>query len=90
MTRHQDSTAITRMACAILFIAFTYVYLRFYQADVLAMAQHILSDGVTSYQRDVGAVLLTLILSLLAWGVYALTKLKDYTHALVYFPRSCC
>lgn len=86
MTRHQDSTAITRVACAILFIVFTYVYLRFYQADVLAMAQHILSDGVTSYQRDVGAVLLTLILSLLAWGVYALTKLKDYTHALVYFP----
>ena len=31
-------------------------------------------------------LLLTLILSLLAWGVYALTKLKDYTHALVYFP----
>lgn len=86
MAQHQDSTAITRVVCAILFIAFTYVYLRFYQADVLAMTQHILSDGVTSYQRDIGAILLSLILSLLAWGVYALTQLKDYTHALIYFP----
>lgn len=86
MTRYQDSAAITRVACAILFIIFTYVYLRFFQADVLAMAQHTLSGGVTSYQRDVGAVLLTLVLSLLAWGVYALTKLRDYAHALVYLP----
>lgn len=86
MIRLQDSTAITKMACAILFIVFTYVYLRFFQADVLAMAQHTLSGGVTSYQGEVGAVLLTVVLSLLALGVYALTKLEGYTHALVYFP----
>lgn len=86
MIRIKNSTAITQVACAILFVLFTFLYLRFYQADVLMMAQHILSGGNTNYQPLVGAILITLTLSLLALGVYALTRLRGYTHALVYFP----
>ena len=39
MKNKRSSTAKMQIACAIIFITFTYVYLAFYQADVLAVAQ---------------------------------------------------
>lgn len=53
---------------------------------MLAMAQHVLSGGVTTYNRIVGAVLITLLLFLLQRVVYALTGLYRRSHALTYFP----
>ena len=38
MKNKRSSTAKMQIACAIIFITFTYVYLAFYQADVLAVA----------------------------------------------------
>ncbi len=43
MKNKRSSTAKMQIACAIIFITFTYVYLAFYQADVLAVAQHVFS-----------------------------------------------
>lgn len=86
MIRMNNSTTITQVVCAILFISFTFLYLYLYQAEVLMMAQHVLSGGSTSYQPLVGAVLITIVLSLLPLGIYALTHLRGYAHALVYFP----
>ena len=48
-----------RVMCAILFLCFSFLYLYEYQADVLAVAQHVLSDGQTHYNRTIGAVLIT-------------------------------
>ena len=83
-TKH--STAVVKTACAIVFLLFTFFYLYYFQADILAMAQHVLSHGKTHYNRTVGAVLITLVLYLLQMGVYALTKLEWRAHALTYFP----
>ena len=85
-TTGKHSTAVVKTACAIVFLLFTFFYLYFYQADILAMAQHVLSHGKTHYERTVGAVLITLVLFLLQMGVYALTKLEWRAHALTYFP----
>ena len=38
-----------RMACAVLFVLFTFCYLFFYQADILTVGQHILSGGGCAY-----------------------------------------
>lgn len=75
-----------RVTCAVLFLVFTFVYLYDYQADILAVGQHVLSDGQTHYDRTIGAILITLILYLLHLAVFGLTCLSKRTHALTYFP----
>ena len=81
-----DSTVTVKVACAVVFIAFSFLWLHFFQADALSVAQHVLSGGQTHYNRLVGAILITLLLQLLQMGVYSLTRLQKRTHALTYFP----
>ena len=72
--------------CAGIFCAFTFCYIFFYQADVLALAQHVLSEGVTHFNRSVGAVLITLALYLIHIPVRQLTRLTKRAYALNFFP----
>lgn len=82
----RNSTTVIKAVCAIVFSIFSFVYLYFHQADLLAMSQHYLSGGATSYDKLIGAVLITVVLLLLQTGVYAVTRLQHHTHALTYFP----
>ena len=77
---------LMKMVCAILFLIFTFCFLYCYQADILTVAQHVLSKGQTHYNRTIGAVLITIVLYLLQLGVCSFTKLDHRTHALTYFP----
>uniref|UniRef100_A0AB33J0K8 Uncharacterized protein n=1 Tax=Prevotella sp. GTC17259 TaxID=3236795 RepID=A0AB33J0K8_9BACT len=83
---YTNSTVVVRMICAIVFLLFTFLYLYSFQADVLAVAQHVLSKGQTHYNREVGAVLITSVLWLIQLGIYFWTKLDGKVHALTYFP----
>lgn len=85
MKNVNDSTA-TRVVCAILFLTFTYVFLRYYEGDMLVVEQHIASGGKTHYEYLIGAVLLTLFLFLIQVGAAALTRLRGIFHAVTYFP----
>ena len=85
-TDKKNSTIFMKSTCAILFLTFTFVYLYFYQADILAAGQHVLSGGQTHYDRTIGAVLITALLYLLQLVVYGLTHLSKQAHALTYFP----
>lgn len=82
----KNSTALLRIVCAILFFLFTFVYLYLYQSDVLAAAQHVLSDGQTHYEKTVGTVIIMVALYLLHIGVLGITRLTKAAHALTYFP----
>ena len=86
MEKKRNSTTKMRLTCAIVFIIFTYLYLRCYQAEVLAVAQHELSHGLTTYNYTLYPILTTLVLYLLHLGVYAATRVKKMFHALTYFP----
>ena len=81
-----DSTVTVKAASAVVFAVFTFLWLYFFQADVLFYGQHVLSGGVTTYNRTVGAVLITLLLWLLQLGVYCLTRLSKKAYALTFFP----
>lgn len=72
--------------CAGLFCLFTFCYIFFYQSDILALGQHVLSEGLTHFNRSVGAVLLTIALYLIHIPVRQLTQLKKRAYALNYFP----
>lgn len=86
MNGKRNSTTKMRLTCAIIFIVFTYLYLSCYQADILAVAQHKLSDGLTSYNYTLSPIVATLVLFLLQLGVFAITRVKKMFHALTYFP----
>lgn len=86
MDKKRNSTTRMRLTCAIIFVVFTYLYLNCYQADILAVAQHELSAGLTTYNYSLSPLLTTLVLFLLQLGVYAATRVKKMFHALTYFP----
>lgn len=81
-----NSTIIIRVVCAIVFVMFSFAWLFFFQSDVLAMTQHVLSGGLTHYDRLTGAVIITAVLYVLQLLVYSLTRLKKRGHALTYVP----
>lgn len=60
--RLQRDKAFVSLVCTVLFAGFAFCYLYFYQDALLMAAQHLLSNGMTSYNRTVGAVTITLIL----------------------------
>lgn len=81
-----SSTVSIRLMCAIVFMAYSFTYLFCFQADVMAVAQHVLSNGLTHYNPIVGAVVITLVLQILQLLVYAFIRLRKRSHALTYFP----
>ena len=82
----KNGTIIMRVMCAIFFLLFTFLYLFEYQADILAVTQHVLAHGVTHYNRIIGAVLLTIILWVLQLVIFGLSGLSRRFHALTYLP----
>lgn len=83
---NNGSGALVKVLCAAAFLLFVFFYLYFFQADMLAMMQHVLSGGQTHYNRAVGAVLITLLLFLVQVGVRRMTSLSGVFYALTYFP----
>lgn len=81
-----SSTLTIRAMCAIVFVVFSLCWLFFFQPDVMAMTQHVLSGGLTHYNKVVGALIITAVLFLLQFAVYSFTRLKKRTHALTYVP----
>ncbi len=75
-----------RLTCAIVFILFCLSYLYCFQGGVLAVAQHVLSEGMTSYNYTLAPLLITLVLFLIQVGVYSLTHVRRRFHGLTYFP----
>jgi hypothetical protein len=83
----KDSSTITiRVMCAIVFVLFTWGWLYHFQADALAMTQHVLSGGLTHYNRIVGAVIITVVLMILQLIIHKTVKLHKRFHALTYGP----
>ena len=80
------STFSIQLMCAIVFVVFSFCWLYFFQADILMMTQHVMSDGLTRYQPLVGAVLITLVLGAIQFIVYAFVPLTMRSHALTYLP----
>lgn len=83
---NRSNSTLARYACAIAFILFTFSYLYYFQADLLFMEQHVLSNGMTHYDRTIGAVLILVLLVLLQVCVSRLVRFRGASHALTYFP----
>lgn len=81
-----SSTIGIRLMCAIVFLVFTTFWITRFQADMLAAAQHVYSEGMTSYNRVLAPVVIIGGLQLLQLVVFSLVRLRKRSHALTYFP----
>ena len=63
--QRNSSTLSIRLMCAIVFCLFSFCFLYLFQSDILAAAQHALSNGLTSYKPLTGAIIITLVLQIL-------------------------
>ena len=86
ISKTTNSTFAIKVICAILFILFSFCYLYYYQADLIAMAQHVLSGGKTCYNRLIGAILITAVLWSLQLGLQSLALIPKRFYAVTYFP----
>lgn len=86
MSNTRNSTAMIRMACAIVFIGFVFCYVYFLQTDLLAYAQHIWSGGKTRWNGMVGAVIITALLYIIQMLVASLNTLPQRLYSLSFLP----
>ena len=77
---------ILTVACGLLFSVFSIVYLSVFQKDVVEALHYSLAQGKTVYAPWISAVLITLILLALRWGINAFVKLEGPLKTLSYFP----
>ena len=75
-----------RILCAVLFAIFSFVYIYVFQGELLALMQDYLSEGVTESNAFVAALIITLLLSLMQWGINHVSKLHGRWEALSYIP----
>lgn len=75
-----------RIICAVLFATFSFLYIYLFQGELLALLQDHLSKGVTSNNALGTALIVTLLLLFVQWGVNRLSKLHGSWEALSYVP----
>lgn len=83
--RDNKTTAWASIVSAVVFCTFSFVYLFYYQDDLLTMEQHVLSKGLTHYNRFLGATIITAILYLAHVGIDTATRRCSKHPALTYF-----
>ncbi|WP_248616654.1 DUF6057 family protein [Hoylesella timonensis] len=83
---NQKKSLLPCILCSVVFCCFTFIYLFSYQCDVLAVTQHVLSDGQTYYDKTIGAILITVVLYLLHISIFWFFRLSRIGYALTFFP----
>ena len=77
---------IIAVASGLLFSVFSIVYLAVFQREVMEALHYSLAQGKTVYAPWMSAIVGTIVLLILRWGINALVGLKGPLKALSYFP----
>lgn len=72
--------------CAAVFSLFSFIYIYVFQGELLALMQDYLSRGVTSSNAFLAALIITLLLMLMQWGINRMSKLHGRWEAVSYLP----
>lgn len=83
---YKKAARIQTVVCGFLFSVFSFTYLYVFQRDVLEALHFSLAHGKTHFAPLASAVIITVVLLLLRWGVDSLLGLKGSVRALSYFP----
>ena len=83
---YQKAVRIQVFVCGLLFSIFSFVYLFVFQRDVLEALHFSLAHGKTHFSPLGSALVMTLTLILLTWGINALVAIKGKYRSLAYVP----
>ena len=83
---YEKAAFVQTVLCGFLFSVFSFIYLYVFQRDVLEAIHFSLAHGKTHFAPLASAIVITLILILLRWGVNSLLGLKGIVRAVSYFP----
>ncbi|MCR4918362.1 MAG: DUF6057 family protein [Prevotella sp.] len=86
------SSTATRLTCAVCFVVLCWLWIYVFQADTMAVKQHLLSKGHTTYERHVGAVVITMALLCVQQMVYVvasriMARMSSFDNTNVFFSR---
>lgn len=83
--RYKNSFFV-QLFCGLLFALFSFSFLYFLQGDLLAKAQYVYSEGITTYSILPGALIITFILLVIQWVTRIILPFKDNYYAISYIP----
>ncbi len=87
--RIKPADTLVHIACGIIFPTFVFLYLLCFQSDLIAFGQDYLSQGMTSYNPFLGAIIITGVLSLLSvLSAKVLLKRFSFLPAVYYLPSA--
>lgn len=84
MIKRRDADTVVNVVISSIFCFFTFLYLYFFQNDLLAYAQYILSEGTTTYNSLVGAFIITCFLLCVSF-ISAKTVVKNLSFFPIFF-----
>lgn len=85
---NQDT--LVRVACTFVFSLFAFFYLYYFQADLLTVTQHVLSQGQTHYNHFIGTILITMVLLFVQVVTANLLKKVKMAWAFTFVPSVLC
>lgn len=81
-----NNVRLVHFLCSVVFTAFVFLFLYFYKANSLVVAQNYFSEQQTHYDPLIGAIVVTFLLSLLHVLIHSATKLHNKFYFLNFFP----
>ena len=85
-TKYQKTVRIQQKVCGLLFSIFSFTYLFVFQRDVLEALHFYLAHGKTHFSPFGSALVMTLTLLLMSWGIHVVVSIKGKFHSLIYLP----
>ncbi|MBO4663894.1 MAG: hypothetical protein J5663_05730 [Bacteroidaceae bacterium] len=82
----KDTAGIVKCSCGVLFMLFCFCYIYFIQSEILAKAQFVYSDGLTSYHSIMTPLIVAGVLQIIQYVCFSLLRLPQKFYALSYFP----
>lgn len=86
LERTRQAVRAINIACCLLFVFLGYIYLYFFQGDLLTMVQHILSHGRTNYHPQLYTPIIITLLTTLGVVISIFVYLPIRVRALAWFP----
>lgn len=86
LERTRQAVQTINFVCCLLFILLGYIYLYFFQGDLLSMAQHILSHGRTTYHIGTYTFIIVSVLTIFGLIISRYLYLPIRAKSLAWFP----
>lgn len=83
---NKTAARLSYMVCGLLFVVFSMVYLTVFQKDLIEALHLSTAKENSEFKILPAAIIVTVILMILKWGLNLLMRLRGSVHALAYIP----